>query len=391
MNGDAVWITGVGAVSAAGPDTGSLRELLCTGATAVSPDPALHGLDSARVPDLPRRPAGRRLDRSAQLFIQAAEEAWAMAGLEGTNVTDAAVIEGSSLGPLSGVLETHRGLCAAEAGAPHHPSALVKYLSGAGGAWFAQHHGIAGDVFLVSAGSVSGTLAVIEAARRVRSGEAPVAVAGGCECPLEPDLVATFDAAGILTHEHCRPFDYRHSGTVLGEGAGVVILESAAHAAARGARPLARLLGWATHTEHAGMTSPDPSGEGVASVCGQALARAHAGPPVWIKAHGTGTALNDHAESIGLFRELGPALDQIPVAALKPSLGHLLGASGALEVVATVLAMEEDLVPATVGFESGDPSGPSLRVCGRPHPADRGPVLLLSESFGGRCAALVVG
>jgi len=387
-----VWITGIGAVSAAGADVPALAALLGRGAAAATRDEVLGAaFGVAPDPKLPRE--ARHLDRAARLFLAAGLEAWRQAGLpaslpDGDRV---AVIEGSSIGAMRDLLDEYRAHV--QRGDRLGPSALVRYMPGAGGSVLSQLVGARGAVLHVSAGSVSATCAIGEAWLKVAGGLADVALAGGAECPRHPDIVSAFRAAGILAEgpgQACRPFDAERSGTVLGEGAGALVLEAEAHAGRRGALPLAVLTGYGLAAEAYSMTAPEPTGAGVRSAVTQALAERGAGGLAWIKAHGTGTVLNDLAECRGLASALEGRLAEVPMTSLKSALGHCLGASGAVEAVATVAAMRGGFVPATVGTRHPDPALPRCRVAMAPEAARHGEVLLLSESFGGRCAALTV-
>ncbi len=382
--GREVWITGIGAVSAAGVGTGPLRHLIRTGRVA--------GGDGFAAPALPRTPANRRLDRAASMFLTAAEEAWAGAGLAAGSFDGAGAIllEGSSLGPMADLLRAHERQLVQGAGAPRLSGRLVRFMTGAGGAVFAQLHGIRGLVLHLSAGSVSAACAIGDAFERIARGEADVALAGGGECPLHPAILETFESSGVLVPagKRCRPFDRERCGTVLGEGAGALVLESAEHARGRAASPLVRMAGFGSSTEAYSATAPDPEGTGVFRAASAALQGGAL--PAWIKTHGTGTILNDAAECRGLATLLGTQLPQCPITSLKPALGHALGASGAVEAVAAVLALLEGIVPATATTDSPDLALPPCRVVLRPERAGDGPVLLLSESFGGRCTALAV-
>ena len=202
-------------------------------------------------------------------------------------------------------------------------------------------------------------------------------------------LLVDFRILGPVEAGSCRPFDARRAGTVLGEGAGVLILESADHARRRGAPLRSRITGFGLTTENFSLTGPDPSGAGVVGAAEKALAGLSR-PPGWIKTHGTGTVVNDAAECAGLARLFGSELETIPLTSLKSTLGHCLGASGAVEAVASVLCMEEGIVPATVGTTSPDRSLPPCRVATEVESVSEGSVLLLAESFGGRCAAMVL-
>jgi 3-oxoacyl-[acyl-carrier-protein] synthase II len=386
-----VLVTGIGAITAAGAGQAALLEALRHRRSGVRPDAAA-GVPAGRAPDPPHRGAARRLDRSAALFITAAEEAWQDAGLAEGAVDPArcGVVEGSSLGPMAGLLE---GACD---DTPPRPTDLLRYMAGAGGASTARGHHIHGSVLHVSAGSVSALCAIGEACLHIASGRADVMVAGGAECPLQPEIVSRFRVAGVLAASHeggpaCRPFDPRRSGTVLGEGAGVLILEAEDHAARRGARLRAEVEGYGLVCESFSMIRPDPDGVGVIEAASAALEGLAVDQIDWIKSHGTGTRANDAAECHGLARLLGDKLRSTPMTSLKPALGHCLGASGAVEAVATVLAMEQGFIPATLGTEQVDPELPPCRIVTQIEAVHARHVLMLAESFGGRCAALLLG
>ena len=399
MSGRIVWVTGLGAVTGAGVGTAPLLDALRAGRSSVCPLPELDGLPAAPAPDPPRDRRARHLERSAALFLAAAQEAWRDAGLgdEGAAVSDPArcgVIEGSSLGPLADALETLRARLASGDGALR-PSGLVRFMTGAGGAALAHCHRLRGPVLHLSAGSVSAACAIGEAFQKIAAGLADVVVAGGAECPLQRDVIEHFRLAGILATPidgelACRPFDARRTGTVLGEGAGVLVLEDAGHAARRGARPRAVVSGFGLTCEAFSMISPEPGGAGVAESVRAALGARPPDAIGWIKAHGTGTKLNDAAEVRGIASVFGTRLGEVPLTSLKPALGHALGASGAVEAVAALLALEAGFVPPTLGTERLDPELPPCRVALSAEPSDAREALLLSESFGGRCAALAV-
>jgi len=385
-----VWITGIGAITAAGLGAAALDDMLLAGRSAVTAGEATVG-PAARSPTPARSPATRRLDRSGLLFFTAGAEAWADAGLRaGTWCRDRAiVIEGSSVGPMGEMLEA--------AGGPRWPSpaGLIRFMIGAGGATLAQTLGIEGGALHVSAASVSAACAIGEGYLKIAAGLADVALVGGSECPLHPAIVAGFRAAGVLAPADqplpaCRPFAPDRCGTVLGEGSGALVLEAREHALRRGAAPRALLGGYGLSGESFGMTSPDPSGRGVRRAASQALGGMQAERLGWIKTHGTGTELNDAAECRGLATLLGDALRLVPLTSLKPALGHCLGASTAVETVAVVLAMRRGLVPQTLGTTSVDPALPPCSIALRRAAPTAPSVLVLAESFGGRCAALLL-
>ena len=397
MNARRVVITGVGAVSAAGIGATPLLELVLAGRSAVGPVASLDGLPGGSAPELPPDRRTRRLDRSARLFVAAGEEAWQDAGLAPVpgDGGSFALIEGSSLGSLADLLDEHRDAVGRADSRPPSPATLIRYMAGAGGAFLAQVHQIHGPVFHLSAGSVSAMVAIGEAYLKVASGMVEVALAGGGDCPMQREVAAAFAASGILAHEAgasapCRPFDSRRTGTVLGEAAGALVLESEAHALARGARIHAVASGYGLSCEAGSMTAPDAEGSGVAAAARQALRGAAASRVGWVKTHGTGTRLNDRAECRGLASALGAALPDSPLTSLKGAIGHSLGASGAVETALAALATERGVVPPSVGTEEVDPELPPCRIALEPEPCRRGAALLLAESFGGRCAALVL-
>ena len=397
MISNRVAITGVGAVSAAGIGARALIDLVLEGRSGVRPDAALGGLPSGAAPELPTDRRTRRLDRAARLFVAAADEAWADAGLPAVPEDGAryAVIEGSSLGPLGDLLSEHQSFLESGEKGPPSPLTLVRYTPGAGGSMLAHEHQVHGPVFYVSAGSVSAMLAIGEAYLKVACGMVDVALTGGAECPLQSDIAAAFVAAGILTRDNgrpaaCRPFDRHRAGTVLGEGAGALVLESEAHARARGARIHALIGGFGMACETTSATAPDPEGSGVAAAARLALEQAGAPDVAWVKAHGTGTKLNDVAECRGLQKLLGSRFAEVPVTSLKAALGHAMGASGAIESVAAALALGRGMVPPSFGTEDVDPELGSCRIATRAERSAAGVALVLGEGFGGRCAALVM-
>ena len=387
-----VWITGMGAVTGSGLGTAPLADALRVGRSAVRRQAS--GPEWAApvmMPETGRE--AKRLDRSAQLFLAAAQEAWAEAGLQGDRFDPFRIglFEGSSLGPMGAIIEESR--CPGSTASPARARRLARLMTGAGGATFAQTYGIRGPVLHLSAGSVASAAALGEGFWQVATGRLDLVVAGGGEATLHPDVAATFRVAGILGASDdwpCRPFDRRRNGTVLGEGAGAFVLEAAEHARRRGAERRATVLGYACVTESHGFVAPDPDGTGVSDAARAALEIAGRPRLAWIKAHGTGTLTNDLAECRGLSQLLGPVLETVPLTSLKSTVGHCLGASAAIEAAGAMLAMRDSIVPATVGTEEPDPALPPCRVATEPIWAASGAVLLLAESFGGRCAALVI-
>jgi 3-oxoacyl-[acyl-carrier-protein] synthase II len=386
-----VWITGVGAVSAAGCGAERLGRALGGARSCVRPIAALGGVPAGAADEFAAGPAAHHLDRSGAMFLAVAEEAWRHAGLESPDPERCAVIEGGSLGPMAELLAVQRSRHARAPGPSGRPRDLVRFMPGAGGVAFAGIHGLRGPVLQLSAGSASAACAIALGADMIVAGSADVVVAGGAECPLQEDIVASFGAAGIAAMDGataCRPFDRRRRRTVLGEGAGALVLESPSRARARGAAPIAILAGWGVAGESHDAVRPDPSGIAVLEAARRALGSTEPARIRWIKAHGTGTRLGDAAEYRGLAALLDD-LRRIPVVSLKSLLGHCLGASAAVEAVAVTLTLEDGVVPATLGTEEVDGEFLELRVGTRTGECSPGPVLALTEGFGGRCVALL--
>lgn len=386
-----VWITGAGAITAAGATSRALADAMQSGRSAVRPLPEFDGAFGAAVEQIPTDANSRRLDRVGRLFVAAATEAWREAGLDVTPLDGerVALVEGSSLGPMAAVLHALQDV---DAGIKARPSDIVRFMPGVGGAAFAQAHNIKGAVVHLSAGSVSAACAIGEAFEKIACGRVDVAVAGGAESPLQRSILERFAAARVIrcdaTPAPCRPFDQLRKATVLGEGAGVVILESRAHAMRRGARPLAVIRGYGAACEPHALADPDPSGAAVRHAVEAAVRGQRA--PGWIKAHGTGTRAGDFAEYQGLHAVFGYGLPALPVTSLKPTIGHCLGASAGVETVATLRAIAGGFIPATLGTTCVDAALPFYDVVLEPRPCANVPVLLLAESFGGRAAALLL-
>lgn len=263
-------------------------------------------------------------------------------------------------------------------------------MCGSGGSAFAQTHRLEGGAAYLSAGSVSSALAILEGARQVSTGALDIAVAGGAEAPFQEDVEAALHAAGVLAPSDaaCRPFTVGRVGTQLGEGSAALILEAADRASKRGVSPLAVLDGWGQASEFYSMVAPETEGSGVRRATLDSLRDSISADLGSIKLHGTGTQRGDAAEARGLSEAIGSELSCIPASGLKSALGHCLGASGAIEAVAMILALKEGFVPATVGWTGADPELPEMLLSDQIQ-APVGPkALLLSESFGGKTVAL---
>ncbi|GAA3005781.1 beta-ketoacyl-ACP synthase II [Kitasatospora albolonga] len=341
----------------------------------------------------------RCVDRFVLLALAAADEALADAGLVVGRDVDprrTAVVLATGGGGLETFeQQSHRRL---ERGRPGvSPYLLPGMLSNMATARVAIKHGIRGFSTAIVTACAAGAQAVAEGLRLIRAGDADVVVCGGTESSLHPTIAAAFTNARALAQgwedpaQASRPFDSRRNGFVLGEGSGVLVLESAEHAAARGAAGYAELVGWGSSTDAHHPTMPRPDGEGAADAMRTALANAglDASDIGYVNAHGTGTKIGDVAESAALravFGEDGPA-----VSSTKGATGHLLGAAGALEAIVSVLAVARGLLPPTLNLADPDPACALDHVRGAARPAELRYALSNAFAFGGHNTSLIFG
>lgn len=225
----------------------------------------------------------------------------------------------------------------------------------------------------------------------LRRGDAPVALVAGAE-GLTTFLFNGFDSLRSLAKGMCRPFDRHRTGLVLGEGAAALVVETLAHARARGVEPLAEVAGFGLAADGFQLTAPDPSGAGASAALREALRDAGMnGLPDSVNAHGTGTRLSDRAECVALQRVFGDDMRRIPVTSTKPVTGHMCGAAGAVEIVASILSLRGDLVPPILNFEQPDREHAGFDfVHGSPRREKQNTVISLNSAFGGSNTAVVL-
>ncbi|MFI2752422.1 beta-ketoacyl-[acyl-carrier-protein] synthase family protein [Cellulomonas sp. P22] len=345
------------------------------------------------------RPEIKRMDPSAQYAIIASREAWADAGSPEVDPERLGAVVSSGIGGIWTTLDGWDTL--REKGGrrvlpmtvpmlmPNSPAAYVELELGAR----------AGAHALVSA-CASGAEAIGYAVDMIRSGRADVVVAGGTEAAIHPLPLAAFAASRTVSLRNddpagaSRPYDVNRDGFVLGEGAGIVVLESAAHAAARGARVYARIAGVGLSSDGYHITSPEPSGRGQVAAMRQALADAkvETSDVVHVNAHATSTVVGDLIEARGVREALGADADRVALSATKSMTGHLLGGAGALETIFTVLALAERTAPPTINVTDPDPELVLDLVRDTPRALPAGQVAAINNSFGfgGHNVALVV-
>jgi 3-oxoacyl-[acyl-carrier-protein] synthase II len=271
-------------------------------------------------------------------------------------------------------------------------------MPNAAAAAVSMKHGLQGQMYGVVSACSGGGHALGSALRMIQYGDADAAVAGGSEATLTEFGFACFNAMQALSPTGTsRPFDARRDGFVMGEGAGILVLEEKDAAVARGARILGELAGYGSTSDAHHLTAPEPTGRPASRAIELALADAGATPQdvSYVNAHGTSTQLNDAAETNALKLALGERAHDIPISSTKSTIGHLLGAAGAVEAVATVEVLRSGVIPPTLGYEVPDPALDLDYVPGEARPlvaANGGPPVAISNSFafGGHNVSLVL-
>ena len=267
------------------------------------------------------------------------------------------------------------------------PLAIPLMMGNAGAGAVAMRHNLRGPSFATLSACAAGAHAIGEATKLIQSGGADAVVTGGSEAGLVPLARAAFAALDALSDSGIsRPFDVRRDGFVMGEGAAVLILEDGEKARERGASILAYVRGYGATSDAYHLTAPDKEGAGAAEAMRIALADAGLTPEdvVYVNAHGTSTPLNDRSETKALKAALGDAVKDIPVSSTKSAIGHLLGAAGAVEAVATILALRDRIAPPTLGHEQPEEGLDLDYVPGKARPLDIDgkPAVGLSNAFG---------
>lgn len=334
-----------------------------------------------------------RLSNSDRFALFSACEAATHAGLsEPLDGCRAGVFFGSSTG---GLIETERYFeeLVRHPGSRPSRNLLASNLLCAPAETVARHLGVQGPVETVSSACASGGLAIEQALRAVRASDVDVALAGGADC-LSLTTYSGFNSLRAVDERPCRPFRADRAGLSLGEGGAVLVLEALDHARARGARPLAEVLGAASTCDANHMTAPQAEGHWAAAAIARAIDDAGLEPDAidFINAHGTGTPLNDAAECAGLQRVFGSRLRRLPIEATKSVVGHLLGAAGAVAAISAVLGLLDREVHPTPGGGEIDPALAVDLVLDSPRsiPGMRA-ALSVSLGFGGANAAIVLG
>jgi 3-oxoacyl-[acyl-carrier-protein] synthase II len=396
-----VVVTGLGAITPVGADVPTTWDSMLAGRSGVVK------LTEDQFAELPARIAGcaaadpatlidrvqaRRMDRCEQFAMVAAREAWQDAGAPAVDPDRLGVVVSSGIGGVASTLNAYDTL--REKGWQRLSPFTVPMLMPNGSAgWLSIELGARAGVHTTVSACASGAEAIGYAMEMIRSGRADVVLAGGTEAAIIPLNIAAFAAMRALCisrnddpQRASRPFDKGRDGFVLGEGAGMVVLESAEHAAARGARvhAIAAGVGYSADAHH--IAQPEPSGSGITLAIQRVLADAGLNPEqvTHVNAHATSTPAGDVVECQAVASALGPAASGVVVSATKSMIGHLLGGAGAVESVAAILALRDRVAPPTINLEDpDDDSGLQIATeATKLEPRGTAPMAVLNNSFG---------
>ncbi|MHB8492407.1 MAG: beta-ketoacyl-ACP synthase II [Solirubrobacteraceae bacterium] len=396
---EAVVVTGVGAVTPLGVGARALHERWSSGVCGIrNGEAACTDFDPT---DFLSVKEVRRADRFTQLAIAACAEALADASWEDELPYDprrVGCVLGTGVGGIATLVDGQDALRERGPGCVS-PLAVPLMMSNAAAAALSLRHGLKGPSFAVSTACASGTHALGCALRMLQSNEVDAVVAGGSEAGLTPLARAAFSALDALSESGIsRPFDVRRDGFVMGEGAAVLVLERSSAAHERGATVIGAIRGYGASSDAHHLTAPREDGDGQAAAMTAALADAGvtADEINYVNAHGTSTPLNDRAETLAIKLALGEHSKSIPVSSTKSAIGHLLGAAGAVEAVATLLALRSRIIPPTLGFAEPEDGMDLDYVPGTARPltvpeGSSATALSNSFGFGGHNAVVCLG
>ena len=393
-----VVVTGIGAVCCLGNNCDQIWESLRSGRSAFSALPSFvegqvrfpnagiaAGFPDSRIPEK----LLDQTDRFSQFLVASAAEAVGQASLdpEDSRWSNAAVITGTGIGGEvsqdAAFFEMYR-----HNKTRVHPLLIPKTMPNAGASQIGMQYGVRGQVFTVSTACSSSNHAIGLAWSTIAAGACDLALAGGSEAPICFGFLKAWEAMRVVSPDVCRPFSRDRSGLILGEGGGILVLESEETALARGATVLAELAGFGMSADAFHLTLPSPDGAALAME--RALASAAMQPEEidYINAHGTGTAANDPTETRAIKAVFGEHSRNLAVSSTKSMHGHILGGAGAVESVATILAISHSLAPPTANFNEADPDCDLDCVPNLARPLSIRAALSNSFAFGGLNAVL---
>ncbi len=402
-----VVVTGMGAVTPLGRSAETSWEAVVAGKSGVDRMPAFVEAELPVAIGAPVRgdlgandldpKERRRLDRAILLALTAAEEAVADAGIDFSTVESgrAGVVIGSGIGGISTIVENHKSFLS-RGHRRVSPFMIPMSLTNLPGGYVAIRYGLTGPIQCPVSACASGAQALGEAARIIERGDADVVIAGGTEASLIPFVAAGFQSMQALSNRNdapeqaSRPFDRDRDGFVMGEGAGLFILERAEHARARGAKIRGHLLGYGVTADASHVAAPEPNGRGAEACMRRALedAERDATDVGYVNAHATSTPLGDRIEAGVIRRVVGEA---VAVSSTKGATGHLFGAAGAVEALFCVRALETGILPPTLNLEQPDEECELAHVAMTARSSSPRVALSNSFGFGGTNTCLVLG
>ena len=397
----AVEITGIGVVCATGQGVSTFHEHLRTGISGVRDLKLDRNVGNritiaASVPeDVPlgeNERNARLCDRFALMALMAAREAIEQSGLDGEDLTGqrTAVIIASGIGGMN-TIDDNQYAYYRQTGRGSDPLAIPKIMPNAAASHVCMAHGIKGPSFAISTACSSSTQAIGLALQLMRAGVFDRAIVGGSEALITPATMRSWELLRVLCPKLCQPFAKARNGMLIGEGAGVFVLETQESARARGATSLGNVVGYGTTTDAGDLVKPDAVGAAEAMRLAIADAGLDHNAIGYINAHGTGTILNDRAESAAINAVFGPGSGGVPVSSTKPVHGHCLGGAGIIEAIATLIALNEGFAPATLNTSDIDPACDINLVTGEARPLDAAFAMTNNFAFGGINASLVLG
>jgi 3-oxoacyl-[acyl-carrier-protein] synthase II/nodulation protein E len=400
-----VVVTGLGCVTPIGNTVEDFRTSLFAGQTGIAPFPpypeapggqsqGLRFTQSAAVKNFdPRQHLESGIitatDRTTHFAIVSARQAAAQSQLTQHHAPEKiAIIVGCACGGRQAEETETMRLYTKDARV--HPLTVVRTMASAGASNISIDQHITGPTLNISTACSSGTHAIGLAFQMIRSGMVSAAIAGGHEAPLTFGFLRAWDSMRVVSPTQCRPFSADRDGMTIGEGAAMLTLESLESAQARKAKIYAEIAGFGFSADAAHITQPQP--EGAAAAMRQAIADANASPDEvgYISAHGTGTQANDTTEAAAIHQVFGPHAAKIPISSTKSLHGHSIGASGALEALATILAFNHDLLPINAGVTQIDPAIDLDVILETPRKATPNLALSNSLAFGGLNAVLAL-
>jgi 3-oxoacyl-[acyl-carrier-protein] synthase II len=395
-----VVITGAGIITALGAGWKPNAEGFRTGRTALRPvslfdvsrqrvkSAAQVDLPEAALPTSPTPNRSSRLDRGASLLLWAAHEAWQEAGWQSTD--NLPLVLGTTAAGMSFGEDYFRQAVATPQRARRQPTRALYYQAQVQARTVLDALGFSGPITVISNACASGSNAIGHAWELIRAGQAERVFAGGYDA-LSQLVFSGFDALQALSPTTCRPFDAQRDGLALGEGAAMLALETLESAQRRGAVILGELAGYGTTIDQHHLTQPHPEGDAAAAAMTLACESARLTPADldYLNAHGTGTPLNDSSEALAISDWAGPRAATLPVSSTKASIGHLLGAAGAVEAVVCLMTLREQWLPPQMQFETPDPAC-RFPIVRKPQEARLNAVLSNSFGFGGVNASLIL-